>query len=299
MVKPSHFSYNVETASSNFFQNEVQLDGNEITERALKEFEQVQNVFNQFDIEVKVFDSGEDELPDAVFPNNWIAQLPGGAVTIFPMLTEIRRREIRQDIIDWVCEITNTNEVLDLSKEVHNEQFLEGTGSIVFDHQNKIAYACESERTNVALFEKYCSQIAYAPLSFASDDLKGHPIYHTNVMMSIAGKYCLINLDSMSNTLERTFCKMSLERSGKEVIPISFKQMNDFAGNVFEVLNRKDESCLVMSERAYESLNNEQIDTIKRYSKIVRVSIETIEKVGGGGIRCMMAGLHIPINSMK
>ncbi len=289
MIRPKHFGFNAETAPTNSFQNQINMGA--LTDQVLHEFDRVVHQLREAKIRVEVFEDTDIPLPDAVFPNNWFAVLPGNVLTIFPMMAESRKREVRMDIIEWIkknCKIEHQVDLRELAKE---DQFLEGTGSIVFDHDTKIAFACESPRTSISLFENYCRQIGYTPFSFESLDLLGQQIYHTNVMLSIATNYVLVNLDSVENQLERSFLKLKLAQNGKELIELSYAQMNAFAANVFEVQDENGASCLIMSSTANESLRTAQIARIERYSKIIVVNIPTIEKIGGGGIRCMLAGI--------
>lgn len=291
MIRPNHFGFNEETAESNSFQHKSAAKN--ISEKAKEEFDRAVNRLIESNIEVKIFEDQEYPSPDAVFSNNWIASLPSKIITIFPMATESRRKEVRQEIVEWVYKECKSNELIDLTSNVNDNKYLEGTGSIVFDHQSKIAYACESVRTNIALFEKYCKLINYTPFSFESLDLKGEQIYHTNVMMSISERFAIVNFDSVQNQMEQSFLRAKLQQSGKELIEISYPQMNGFAANVFEVLNRENESCLVMSEQAHSLFNQDQLDIINKHSKIVIVDIAKIEAIGGGGIRCMLIGIFV------
>ena len=171
--------------------------------------------------------------------------------------------------------------------------FWRGTGSIVFDYTNKVAFACISSRTSVILFEKYCQLIGYEAISFESLDLYGHPVYHTNVMMAIADQYAIINLDSIEHPVERIMVRKKIEQLGKELIEINHVQMNDFCGNVMQLQNSEGESFLVMSERAYKAFKPDQLNLIEGYDSIISIDVSTIEEIGGGGVRCMLAGLFI------
>ena len=289
MIRPKHFGFNAETVGTNSFQNQVETKV--LTDQVLHEFDQVVEQLKEAKIRVEVFEDLDISLPDAIFPNNWFAVLPENVLTIFPMMAESRRKEVRMDIIEWISKNAKIERQLDLRELANDDQFLEGTGSIVFDHDTKIAYACESPRTSISLFENYCRQIGYTPFSFESLDLRGQQIYHTNVMLSIATNYVLVNLESVENKLERSFLKLKLLQNGKELIELSYAQMNAFAANVFEVQNEKGESLLIMSSTAKESLQEDQIARIEHYSTIIAVDVAVIEHIGGGGIRCMIAGV--------
>lgn len=289
MIRPANFGFNFETAKTNFFQNNrtTELSGT----AAQMEFDEMVQKLQQANIDVKVFDDVRNDLPDSVFSNNWMANFPSGNLTVFPMCTPNRRAEIRQDILDWIKKETASTTQIDLTSSVNKSQFLEGTGSIVFDHENKIAYACESPRTNVAVFEAYCNQIGYSPISFQSFDLSGNLIYHTNVMMTIGKGFALVCLDSIQNLIERAMLQNKLAETGHRLIQISFHQMNQFAGNCIEVLNTKSERFLLMSQTAFNSLNENQKLQINQFAQILSFDIPTIERIGGGSVRCMVTGL--------
>jgi len=289
MIRPASFGFNFETAKTNFFQNQKKLD--DVATKARIEFDAMVQKLKQAEIEVAVFDDIQHDLPDSVFSNNWMANFPTGNLTAFPMCTPNRRAEIRTDILDWIKEETKSSELIDLANHVVKNQFLEGTGSIVFDHQNKIAYACESTRTNVSLFESYCKQIDYSPISFQSFDLAGNLIYHTNVMMTIGNGFVLICLDSIQNLIERSMLQQKLQETNQRIIPISFQQMNQFAGNCIEVQNKKNDRYLLMSQTAFNVLTDEQKLEINKFCQILSFDIPTIETIGGGSVRCMITGL--------
>ncbi|MBD3636725.1 MAG: amidinotransferase [Crocinitomicaceae bacterium] len=288
MVRPKHFGFNPETAQSNSFQQKI--DVKDVVSKAQGEFDEMVNVLRSKHIEVKVFEDQEIVVPDAVFPNNWISHQPDGKLIVYPMLTPNRRAEVRSDIIDWCVNTLHPSELIDLTPNVGDDAFLEGTGSIVFDHIHKTAYACISPRTNLKLLSELMNRVGYKTISFESVDQYGERIYHTNVMMSMGRNLVLICLDSVENILERSMLKETLEKSGKEIIELSYQQMNAFAGNAFEVLSKNGNYYYVMSETAFAVLTPNQKDTISQKSEILNVKIPTIEQVGGGSARCMMAG---------
>lgn len=289
MIRPNHFGFNEETARSNFFQNNDDIK--DLAHLAKVQFDQVVKEIRSHHIAVDTFEDQDVSLPDAVFSNNWLAGIPTNVLTVFPMATETRQKEVRKDIIDWVQQMYDYPQLIDLRSNIEDGRFLEGTGSVVFDHFTKTAFACESQRTSIPLFEAYCGAIGYLPVSFESLDLNGNPIYHTNVMLSIAEKYVIVNLDSVQNQLEKSFLKARLQSNGKALIEISYKQMANFAANVLEVKNATDESFLIMSETAYSTFTVDQLELIQTYSKIITVDVSLFEKIGGGGIRCMITGL--------
>lgn len=285
MVKPKSFGFNSETAHSNSFQNSLGDADN--GSKAREEFKKMVIELESNQIDLMVFEDLIEGLPDSVFPNNWISNIPDQAVVVYPMLTPNRKREVRDDIINWTKEKLNLSDLIDLRNE---ETILEGTGSIVFDHSNKIAFAAISPRTSIQLLNKLCSMIGYESYSFESVDLSGGQIYHTNVMMSIAEKYAVVCFESIIDPIERSMLKKKLESLNKVLIEISYPQMNAFAGNVLEVNNKSSESVLLMSRTAREAFSENQINVIESYSKILDFDISTIEKIGGGSVRCMLAG---------
>lgn len=294
MIRPSAFSFNHETAKSNRFQNTSSQKT--IHPLALSEFDRVVELLDNYGIQVQVF---EDTLkaPDALFPNNWISHMPDQQITTFPMQATNRRIEVRPDIVEWLKSKSEPAEIIDLSTAAESDQFLEGTGSIVFDYTNKVAFACTSPRTSVKLFESYCHQIGFEAVSFESLDLYGHPIYHTNVMMAIADQYAIINLESIEHPVERIMIRKKIEQLGKELIEINHDQMNKFCGNVMQLQNREGESFLVMSQRAYNAFDSDQLRQIQAFDSLISVDVSTIEEFGGGGVRCMLAGLFMRAQS--
>jgi hypothetical protein len=289
MIRPLSFGFNAQTSDSNAFQQNLEIKNASINAQA--EFDSMIEKLKAHSIEVKIFEDQKMGLPDSVFSNNWIAHLPEKKVVIFPMHTPNRRAEVREDIIEWIEQNGSASIRIDLVDRVNQNKFLEGTGSIVFDYQNKIAFACESPRTDINLFEEFCSLIGYVPFSFQSFDLQGKLIYHTNVMLTIADRYAVVCLDSVENPIERKMLEIKLRDSQHELIPLTHKQMNLFAGNCIEVLNQKNESCLLMSKTAFDALTSDQKILIEKYSQIIWFEIPTIESIGGGSVRCMITGL--------
>lgn len=288
MIRPLSFGFNTETSGSNAFQKKVELEN--ASALAQLEFDAMVQKLKSHGIALKIFEDQKMGLPDSVFSNNWMAHIPQKAVAVFPMFTPNRRAEVREDILTWMAQTGSVKNRIDLTGNVNQNRFLEGTGSIVFDYRNRIAYACESPRTDIALFEEFCGSIGYHSFSFQSFDLQGKLIYHTNVMLTIADRYALVCLDSVENPIERKMLEIKLRDSQHELILLTHAQMNHFAGNCFEVLNQKMESCLLMSKTAFDVLTSEQKILIEKYSQIIWFEIPTIESIGGGSVRCMLTG---------
>ncbi len=295
LVRPSHFVFNNQTAGSNTFQHTVNEPESDVSSAAIREFETFAEKLSQAGVSVTVVNDTDFPIkPDAVFPNNWISTHRDGTVIIYPMFAVNRRTEKRADIIELLKEKFVVNKVIDLSDEEKNNRFLEGTGSIIFDHINKIAYACLSPRTNKDLFEEICTTLRYHPVSFRAYDRAGKEIYHTNVMMSVAEKFSLICLECITDENEKEIVKRTLEETGHSIIEISISQMNHFAGNVLSVKNKKLAEILVMSESAFVSLTDEQRAQIRQFCEILPMPVKTIEHIGGGSARCMMAEIFLP-----
>lgn len=289
MIRPNNFGFNRETAESNSFQKDLEVEN--LSKKAQAEFDQMVEALESRGVAVKVFEDQEMELPDSVFSNNWISHLPGGQLCIYPMYTENRRAEVRLDIVEWCRNALEADTVIDLTEMASHNRFLEGTGSIVFDHQNEIAYSCVSPRTDLSLLEEFCQSIGYSSISFESLSHKGDKIYHTNVMMNVGSEIAMLCLESIENVIERQMLLGSLKKSGKSIVELNYAQMNQFAGNALEVANESGETFYVMSKTAYDSLSSDQLDKISSSAEIVVIDIPTIEMIGGGSVRCMMTGL--------
>jgi len=292
MLKPNNFGFNFETKSTNSFQNNIKESENNIQEKAIDEFNSMVKTLQNNNVDVKVFNDKIEKLPDSVFMNNWISTFPDGKLIVYPIFSKIRRNEKRVDLINNIIETYDITEYIDLSHFELEKQFLEGTGSVVFDYDNKIAYACLSERTHETVFNELCKLIDYQGFVFNAENLDGKSIYHTNVMMSITKTFAIVCLESISDPMERNMIKLSLKRSGKTVIEIDFSQLNNFSANSLEVFNIHNESLFIISSTAESSLTDSQKQKINETSKIVVVNIPIIERVGGGSARCMITSVN-------
>lgn len=288
MVRPLHFGFNPETAASNAFQKNSAVT--EAQNLALAEFDTMVAQLKNKGITVIVADDQEKVIcPDAIFPNNWFCMLPNGQHILFPMLASNRRKEINPQVATLLQEKTKLQATIDLSQKAENNQFLEGTGSIVFDHENRLAYACESPRTDLKLLEELCKQIGYQAITFLATDAAGKAIYHTNVLMAIGENVAILCTESIADVLERSMLVAKLKQTGKTCIDIRFNQMNSFAGNAFEVKSTNG-NIWILSNTAWNSLTEKQQQQLGGKDKVCVVNIPTIEKIGGGSARCMMAG---------
>jgi len=295
MIRPVKFGYNEQTATSNAFQNNIDLKAEEAQANAAKEFDGFVNILRSNAVNIIVIDDTlSPHTPDSIFPNNWISFHDNGDILLYPMQAENRRLERREDIIRRLEETFHVKQVIDLSNFEAQNQFLEGTGSMVLDRQNKIAYACLSPRTDAEILEAFSKQENYKVLLFNSVDAKDQPIYHTNVVMCIGTAFAVICLESIKDEQQKQLVINTLKESGKEVIYITFDQMNQFAGNMLEVENTSGEKLLVMSQKAYQSLTAEQVATLSKFARLIYADLDTIETLGGGSARCMLAEVHLP-----
>ncbi len=295
MVRPVRFTYNAQTALTNAFQSNTSTDAQQTQGLALAEFDGFVKILKENGVEViQVFDTPEPHKPDSIFPNNWVSFHEDGTVVLYPMLTENRRWERRRSILELISTGFQINHEIDLTHYEAENRFLEGTGSMILDRENKICYACLSPRTDLEVLNDFAQKLGYQTVVFTSLDANGKEVYHTNVMMCVAKKYVVICLDSIKDEKECENVIFTIHQSGKEIVPISLTQMNKFAGNMLELHNAQGESLLVMSEQAYQSLEQKQIDQIQQYSKIVYAPLYTIETNGGGSARCMLAEVHLP-----
>lgn len=295
MIRPVNFGYNEQTAESNAFQK-PDADQQKVQENALAEFDAFVRLLRDNGVDVTIIeDTPEPHTPDSIFPNNWVSFHENGDVFLYPMQAENRRLERREDIIRKLEERFKVNHVIDLSRFEKQGQFLEGTGSMVLDRENKIAYACLSPRTDEEVLDTFCEHAGYKPVLFNTVDQNGKAIYHTNVLMAIAAKYVVICLEAIADDDEMEAVIDTIAASEKEIIAISFEQMNHFAGNMLEIYNDKGESLIVMSQAAWQSLDDEQKEVLSSFSKPVYADISTIEKNGGGSVRCMMAEVGLPL----
>ncbi len=294
MIRPVQFAYNAETAVNNSFQ--VASNDASVQEKALQEFDGFVATLQANGIDVTVVqDTAEPHTPDSIFPNNWISFHSNGSICLYPMFAVNRRQERKQHVLDAINEKFIVNSTIDFTASEADNIFLEGTGSMVFDRANQIAYACLSPRTDTDLLQLFCKQFNYTPISFIANDEGGNPIYHTNVMMCVADKFLVICLDSITDENEKNNVIKAIESSGKAIINISFYQMNHFAGNMLQVASVNGQPFLVMSSQAYKSLTPEQITTIESYQPIIHSDITTIETNGGGSARCMIAEVFLQV----
>jgi hypothetical protein len=298
MIRPVRFGFNEETAGTNAFQqlNDT-LSPEEIQAKALAQFDAFVEKLRAAKVKVVVVEDTEaPHTPDAIFPNNWVSFHEDGRVVLYPMFAPNRRLERREDLLPTLTEEhgIQVGEVLDLTYFEERGKYLESTGSMVLDRVHRLAYACLSPRTDREVLEAFCAAVGYQPVVFRAADRNGVAIYHTNVLMSVGEQLAVICAEAIPDQQEREMVLAKLRETGKEVVEISFSQMNCFAGNMLHVHNQEGQTLLVMSEQAYRSLAEEQIARIEAQTTILRADISMIEQYGGGSVRCMMAEVFNP-----
>jgi hypothetical protein len=297
MVRPANFAFNEETATNNAFQSRSQgVSSTEIRRQAVKEFDIFVKKLRAAGVDVIVArDSSVPVKPDAVFPNNWITFHQEGFIITYPMYAPTRRRERRRQVIEMVLEMGfYSSRRINLEFNEKLSRYLEGSGSVVFDHINRLAYACLSPRTDGELLHELCEIIGYKPVGFRAVDARGQDIYHTNVLMAMGETFVVICLDAVPDAGERAALLTRFTNTGKEVVDISLAQMNAFAGNMLQVRNSREQPILVMSTQAYQSLMPEQIARLEHHNGLLHTALNTIEFYGGGSARCMMAEVFLP-----
>ena len=295
MIRPAAFGANKETAATNFFQSTGRkADPRSIQQAALEEFDNMVELLRQHEINVLVIDDTPTPVkPSAVFPNNWLSTSPEGIVSVFPMYAPNRRSEKRDDILKMLAEKFVVKDLQDWSEFEVEGKFLEGTGSMVIDHENKVIYTCYSPRTDVSMLEKFANANKYRAIIFLAIDKSGQPVYHANVMMMLGEDFAILCEEAIEEEWELIAVRQLLESSGHEVIRISKEQMHSFAGNMLQVKNSKGEKFLLMSQTAFDSLTEEQKEDLSARSKLLQISIPVIEKTEGGSVRCMMAEIFL------
>ena len=301
MIRPANFNYNDQTASNNYYQKRGIGSPESINENAQKEFDLLVEKLKSNGINVLVFDDDlKHETTDAVFPNNWISFHSNGDIAIYPMFAINRRLERREDVFSFVEDRGfSIKNVVDYTSAEDENLFLEGTGSMVLDRVNRKAYCSISERSSENLLIEFCEDFQYTPVIFNSfQNVQGQrlAIYHTNVMMCVAETFAIVCLDSVDNEAQRKTLTNQLIENGKEIIEISEDQLENFSGNMLQLKDSGGNPILVMSESAHKALNKLQIDKIQKHCNLLYSPIPTIERCGGGSVRCMIAEVFLPIS---
>ena len=297
MIRPAGFESNPQTAASNRFQGKSPIPRDEQQAVALREFDDLVAALRGAGIEVIVIDDTVyPHTPDAIFPNNWISMHADGRVVLYPMEAPNRRAERRLDVVDKLHHTHRrlVTEVIDLSAHEERGQFLEGTGSMVLDRVNRVAYACLSTRTHLVPLGDFAQRMGYDIVAFDAVDRAGVPIYHTNVLMSVGEDVAVICDAAIPREDQREAVLARLRETGHRVVRIDYSQLEAFAGNVLELRSRDGERIIAMSMRAFDSLDDRQRGTLATGARIVSTPIDTIESSAGGSVRCMLAEVHLP-----
>jgi hypothetical protein len=294
MIRPVHFAFNEQTAVNNSFQIKPQT--NDAQQHALQEFDAFVSLLRANFIDVTVVDDTPDpHTPDSIFPNNWISFHETGDIILYPMFAANRRLERKPSVMSQIKSKFKVGNIIDFSRHESNNTFLEGTGSMVLDRSEKLAYACLSPRTDSGLVNEFCEVMGYTPVIFEARDAGGKAIYHTNVLMCVGDSFVVICLDVITDIVQKTAVEQAIRLSGKTIVLITPEQMTHFAGNMLQVKNSYDEPFLIMSTAAYESLSRPQRKMLEQFCKILHSPLGTIEANGGGSARCMMAEVFLPV----
>lgn len=292
MVRPHHFTPNPETAVDNAFQlPRPDLSAERLAGRALAEFDALVRTLMAEGVRVHVFEDLGHSTPDSVFPNNWFSTHQGGRIAVYPMAAPSRRGERRPDVIELLKREYRVQEVIDYSGLEYDHLFLEGTGAMILDHSERVAYVGASSRADPVILERFCTHFGYEPMVFANTDPDGNPIYHTNVIMSIGTEFACVCTEVMSDAARCAEIVARLEGSGRDVVDLSWSQVTEFCGNGLELAGT-DGRIFACSARAASAFTDEQRAVIERSARIVAAEVPTIE-LAGGSVRCMLAGVHL------
>lgn len=298
MVRPAHFGVNSETALDNAFQKQLRDNELKIQRKAQEEFELYSIKLKNAGVNILIVNDTDSPIkPDAIFPNNWFSTHSDGSFYLYPMKAKNRRLERKNPVLEILEKDFKILTITDLTNSEDDNLYLEGTGSLIFNHIHKLCYACISKRTDKDLFIDHCKRLGYTPIAFNSVDLNGDEIYHTNVMMSVTSEFTVICLESIKSVQEREDLLNHFKSYGQDIIEVSYEQMNNFCCNVLEVQNEEGKLILSMSERAYKTYTPEQIKKIQKTHTIIHSPLYTIEDIGGGGSRCMMAEIFLPLKT--
>ncbi|MBB6544951.1 citrulline utilization hydrolase CtlX [Thalassotalea piscium] len=291
MIRPHHFCPNEETLKDNSFQSTAPFDKAQVKKLAYEQITAAENTLKAEGISVHIFEDTGTETPDSVFPNNWFSTHTGGHIAIYPMYANNRRKERRSDIIELLKKQYRVQDVIDYSGLEYDNIFLEGTGAMVLDHIERVAYAVRSKRTDTHVLERFCSHFNFEPMVFDAQDSAGIPVYHTNVLMCIGSDYVMAGFDMITNVERRNEIIHRFESSGKKVIYLTEQQISAFCGNALE-LKGTNERILALSSTAYNALTQAQKAVLEQCVKLVPLEVSAIE-LAGGSVRCMLAGIHL------
>ena len=291
MIRPHHFCPNEETKQDNSFQQNITFDKDKIRVQAYEQATQAAKNLEKEGVTVHTFEDKSVETPDSVFPNNWFSTHAGGHIAIYPMYAKNRQKERRSDIIELLKEQYRVQEVVDYSGLEYDDIYLEGTGAMVLDHIERVAYAVRSNRTDSLALERFCTHFNFEPMVFDAQDKSGSAVYHTNVLMCIGSDFVMAGFDMIADIKRRTAIIRRFENAGKLIINLTEQQINAFCGNALE-LHGANGRILALSTTAYQALTSEQVDALNQRVKLVPLNVSAIE-LAGGSVRCMLAGIHL------
>jgi len=300
MIRPVQFRMNEQTAVNNYYQKTIEhLSSDAVNALAVEEFDTFVQKLRAAGIQVVVVnDTKEFDTPDSIFPNNWISFHQNGTIALYPMFAENRRFERKESVVEAVEQKGfSIKHVVDYSEAEQENLFLEGTGSIILDREYQKAYCALSPRADEQLFIEFCEDFDFFPVIFSAYQTvnqKREKIYHTNVMMCIGSTFAVICLDSIDDKKERKNVIYHLKKDNKDIIEITEDQVNQFAGNMLQLLGKNNTPFLIMSQSAFDSLRADQLSKLEKHTKIISSSLQTIEACGGGSARCMMAEIFLP-----
>jgi hypothetical protein len=296
MVRPANFGCNPQTAPSNAFQAKPGLPSRDDQTAALREFHGLAEGLERAGVEVLIApDSEQPTKPDAIFPNNWVSFHRDGTVALYPMLAPNRRWERRDEILQRVVRVGEfrVSRTVDLTHRESEDKYLEGTGSVVLDRVHRVAYACSSPRTDLDVLGEFAQQLDYELMTFDAVDPGGAAVYHTNVLMAIGTGFAVVCCESIPNATHRAAVLSKLSSTDHAIVEITLAQMAQFAGNVLE-LAVPSGKLIALSRTALDCLAPAQRRALEAQASLIPAAIPTIERIGGGSVRCMLAEIHLP-----
>jgi hypothetical protein len=297
MIRPHHFFPNEETKQDNAFQTNKVFDKEDIKVHAYEQVTAAGKILEAEGVRVHVFEDVGIDTPESVFPNNWFSTHSGGQIALYPMYAKSRRKERRTDVIELLKREYRVQDIVDYSGLEYDDIYLEGTGAMVLDHIERVAYAVRSKRTDSHALERFCSHFNFEPMVFDAHDKSNISVYHTNVLMCIGSDFVMAGFDMMTNLKRRAEIIQRFESAGKRVIYLTEQQINAFCGNALE-LQGNSGRILALSAKAHAALTPEQIASLEQSVKLVPLDVSAIE-LAGGSVRCMLAGIHLTIRESK
>lgn len=291
MIRPHHFCPNEQTKQDNHFQATGTFDKEQVKKQAFTQVTEAGKVLESHGVTVHIFEDEGIETPDSVFPNNWFSTHAGGHIATYPMHTPNRRKERRTDIIELLKKQYRVQQVSDYSGLEYEEIYLEGTGAMVLDHLERVAYAVCSKRMDARALERFCAHFNFEPLILEAEDKNGVSIYHTNVLMCIGSDFVMAGFELITDPVKRAQIIQRFDSAGKQIIYLTEQQINAFCGNALELQGRSGR-ILALSTTAYAALTPQQISLLSQSVTLVPLEVSAIE-LAGGSVRCMLAGIHL------